>query len=184
MIDTPVNPNHTAAVLSGGRVSVATRQLPWRRMLVATLSAAVGDAAFAFVAYVLVAGRYNFETLLQYIASGLVGKAAFASGWSGVGYAAFGFAIHVALAAAFVAVYTVVLAPVVHSRPAAVIIGLVYGAGIWLFMNAVVLRLGRSTQERFFNGYYTAFLIDHALLVGLPIALVLLATGSAAVRKR
>ncbi|MEB3049871.1 hypothetical protein KV112_09015 [Mycolicibacter sp. MYC123] len=41
-------------------------------------------------------------------------------------------------------------------------------------MNTVVLPLGRSAHEQFLNGYYIAFLIDHALLVGLPIALILL----------
>jgi hypothetical protein len=175
MINPTAERNGAAAVLlDRGRVTVAIERSPWRRMAAATLVVAVGDAAFAFVAYVLVAGRYNFETLLQYIASGLIGPAAFASGWAGVGYAALGFAIHLALSAGFVAVYSLVLAPVVRSKRAAIGAGLAYGAGIWLFMNAVVLPLGRSSHERFFDGYYTAFLVDHALLVGLPIALVLL----------
>jgi hypothetical protein len=144
----------------------------WQRLLAATLAAAVGDAAFAFVAYVLVAGRYNFESLLQYIASGLAGQAAFTSGWAGVGYAALGFGIHLALSAGFVVFFFVAVAPLIRSRQTATLAGLAYGVTIWLFMNAVVLPLGRSTHESFFNGYYTAFLIDHALLVGLPIALI------------
>ncbi len=157
----------------------------WQRLVAATLAAAtlaaaVGDAAFAFVAYVLVAGRYNFETLLQYIASGLAGHAAFTSGWAGVGYAAFGFGIHLALSAGFVVLFAVVAAPRISSRNVAVAAGLIYGVAIWLFMNAVVLPLGRSAHESFFNGYYTAFLVDHALLVGLPIALITAAgTGRA-----
>jgi hypothetical protein len=52
-------------------------------------------------------------------------------------------------------------------------VGLTYGAGIWLFMNAV-LPLGHSTRENFFSAYYLAFLLDHAVLVGLPIALIML----------
>jgi hypothetical protein len=154
---------------------LSTRRLRWQNLVAATLAAAVADAAFAFVAYVLVAGRYNFESLLQYIASGLAGRAAFASGWAGVGYAALGFAIHLALSAGFVVVFALALAPQVRSRRFAVTSGLAYGVAIWLFMNAVVLPLGRSTHERFFDGYYLAFLIDHALLVGLPIALILTA---------
>jgi hypothetical protein len=146
----------------------------WRPLAVAILVAALLDAAFSFVAYVLVAGRYNFETLLQYIASGLAGRSAFASGWAGFGYAAFGLAIHLAVTVGFVVLYWVAIAPWVRTRAAATVVGLTYGVGIWLFMNAVVLPLGRSTHEAFFNGYYTAFLIDHALFVGLPIALALL----------
>ena len=145
-----------------------------RATVVAAAIAAVADAGFAFVAYVLVAHRYNFETLLQYIASGLAGRAAFATGWSGVGYAAAGFAMHLALAGGFAAAYAVTAARWIRSVTPAVLVGAAYGAGIWMFMNAVVLPLGRSTHERFFNGYYTAFFVDHALLIGLPIALILL----------
>jgi uncharacterized membrane protein YagU involved in acid resistance len=134
---------------------------------------AVTDAAFAFVVYVLVAGRYNFETLLQYIASGLTGHAAFSGGIAGIGYAALGFGIHVGISAGFVVVYALLIAPRVRTRGAAAAAGVLYGALIWLFMNTVVLPLGRSTHEPFFNGYYIAFLIEHAVLVGLPIALIL-----------
>ncbi|MBV8947184.1 MAG: hypothetical protein JOZ95_17290 [Solirubrobacterales bacterium] len=49
-----------------------------QRTLIAGTIAAVLDAAFSFVAYVVIDGRYNFESLLQYIASGLFGHNAFA----------------------------------------------------------------------------------------------------------
>ena len=150
------------------------RLLPWRRIVIATLVVAVADAAFAFVVYVLIAGRYNFETLLEYIASGVAGPAAFSTGAAGVGYAALGFAIHLAISAAFVLVYAVLIAPHVRTPFVATSVGLAYGALIWLVMNTVVLPLGHSTHEAPFNGYYIAFLIQHAVLVGLPIALILL----------
>ena len=51
-----------------------------------------------------------------------------------------------------------------------------YGAGIWVLTNAVVLPLGRAAREPFLSGYYLAFGVDHALLVGLPIALILCAS--------
>ncbi|MBA3743974.1 hypothetical protein [Sporichthya sp.] len=65
------------------------------------------------------------------------------------------------------------IAPRVNGARAVITAGLAYGAGIWVFMNAVVLPLGRSTQEDFGNGWWFAFLVDHALFVGLPIAVVL-----------
>ncbi|MEB3049872.1 hypothetical protein KV112_09020 [Mycolicibacter sp. MYC123] len=91
--------------------SVRARMRPWQRIVVATVATAGGDAAFAFVAYVLVAHRYNFESLLQYIASGLAGDAAFTSGWAGVGYAALGLGMHLALSAGFVVAYAIAIAP-------------------------------------------------------------------------
>jgi len=33
--------------------------------------------------------------------------------------------------------------------------------------------LGRSSHERFLNGWYVALLLEHPVLVGLPVALVL-----------
>ncbi|ATO71637.2 MULTISPECIES: hypothetical protein [Mycobacteriaceae] len=145
----------------------------WPGVVAATLVAAVGDAAFAFIAYVLIARRFNFETLLQYIASGLLGESAFTTGRAGIGVAALGFAIHLALAAVFTFFYALVIAPRVHTLPIATAIGAAYGAAIWVFMNTVVLPLGHAAGETFLSGYYLAFLVDHALLVGLPIAVIL-----------
>ncbi len=179
MTNPVLDQSRTVPATARGGLRGVIRRLPLRRMVVATLIAAVGDAVFSFVAYVLVAGRYNFESLLQYIASGLLGHAAFVPGWAGIGYAALGFAIHLAITATFVVLYTVALAPVVRSTLAAIVVGLAYGAAIWFFMNAVILPLGHSSREHFFSGYYTAFLIDHAVLVGLPIALVLLGARKA-----
>lgn len=153
-----------------------SRRWSWRALVVAALVAAVADAAFAFVVYVLIAGRFNFETLLQYIASGVLGDAAFATGWVGIGTATLGFAIHAALAVVFTAFYAVVISPRVHTLATASVLGVAYGAGIWVFMNAVVLPLGRAAREPFLSGYYLAFGVDHALLVGLPIALILCAS--------
>ena len=87
------------------RPAFLSRLRSWRRIVAATLVVAVTDAAFAFVVYVLLAGRYNFQTLLQYIASGLTGPVAFSTGIAGVGYAALGFGIHLAISAVFVVVY-------------------------------------------------------------------------------
>lgn len=142
------------------------------RVAAATLVAAVGDAAFAFVAYVLIAGRYNFETLLQYIATGLLGHGAFRSGWTGAGTAALGFATHLTLAAGFATAFAFTAGPFIRSRIAAIGAGVAYGCGVWILMAGAVLPALGVTHEPFGAGYWWAFLIDHALLVGLPIALL------------
>lgn len=149
------------------------RLRPWRRMTAAAAVVAVADGIFAFIVYGPVTGAFNFETLQQFIASGLVGESAFATGWAGVGYAALGVAIHIGIAAAVTVFYAVTMAPRVRTASAAVAIGLAYGACFWLVMNAVILPLGRSGQEPFLSANYVAFLVEHALLVGLPIALIM-----------
>jgi hypothetical protein len=145
-----------------------------RPLLLATLTAAVLDAAFSFVAYVVIDGRYNFESLLQYIASGLLGHEAFthagATGWL---IAALGFALHIGITLTVVLFYTAVLRPLAGTRQRQVALGIVYGAAVWIFNTAVVLPLTGTAHEPFFAGWYIPFLIDHMLFVGLPVALIL-----------
>lgn len=171
-IDTATGPSASTRPLSA-RTHLA------RQILAAATLAAVLDAAFAFVAYVVIDGRYNLETLLQYIASGAFGDRAFASGVAGVGYATAGFAIHFAIALTYAGVYAATPARrLFNTLQARVLGGIGYGAAIWIFMNAAVLPLTQAGQERFLSGWYNAFLVDHALFVGLPIALVI--TGAVA----
>jgi uncharacterized membrane protein YagU involved in acid resistance len=142
-------------------------------LLLAGTIAAILDAAFAFVAYVVIAGRYNFESLLQYIASGLLGHDAFAhQGVTGWLIAALGFGLHFGISLAVAGVFFVALRPFATTRTRTLAIGLLYGAAVWMFNAGVVLPLTDTRHEPFFGGWYIPFLIDHAVFVGLPIALV------------
>jgi hypothetical protein len=142
-------------------------------LLAATVVAAVLDAGFAFVSYVVIAGRYDFESLLQYIASGLLGHGAFShGGLTGWLIAALGFALHLVISFTVAAIYFVAIRPLARTRPAAIVAGLLYGAAIWVFNDAVVLPLFDTRHEPFVGGWYIPFLIDHALFVGLAIALI------------
>ena len=154
------------------RFSITHRDL--QRILIAGTAAAVLDATFAFFAYVVIAGRYNFESLLQYIASGLLGDDAFAHhGVTGWLIAGLGFSLHFAISLTVAAVFFIALRPLVKTPARAVTLGLLYGAGVWMFNTAVVLPATGTRHEPFFGGWYIPFLIDHALFVGLPIALML-----------
>jgi len=145
-----------------------------QRVLVAGTIAAVLDATFAFFAYVVIAGRYNFESLLQYIASGLLGHDAFAHhGATGWLIAALGFVLHFGISLTVAGVFFLVLRRFATTPTRTVALGLLYGAGVWKFNAAVVLPLTDTRHEPFFSGWYIPFLIDHALFVGLPIAIVL-----------
>jgi hypothetical protein len=150
---------------------LATRSVAGR-LAAATLAAAVLDAGFAVVTDIGVAGRYNFETLLQYIATGLFGHDAYRSGWDGVGTATLGFATHVALAGAFATAFAVTAGPRLRTQAVLIAAGLTYGVGVWILMANAVLPVLGVAHEPIASGYWWAFLIDHALLVGLPISLI------------
>jgi uncharacterized membrane protein YagU involved in acid resistance len=145
-----------------------------QRIVIAGLIAAVLDATFAFFAYVVIAGRYNFESLLQYIASGLLGHNAFVHhGVTGWLIAGLGFSLHVVISLTVAAVFFLAVRPLAKTPARTVLVGLLYGAAVWMFNTAVVLPATGTRHEPFFGGWYIPFLLDHALFVGLPIALAL-----------
>jgi hypothetical protein len=145
-----------------------------RRILIAGTVIAVLDATFVFFAYVVIAGRYNFESLLQYTASGLLGSDAFThGGLTGWLIAALGFAIHVGISLTVATVFFVALSRFATTTARTVMLGLVYGAGVWVFNTAVVLPLSGTRHEPFLGGWYIPFLVEHALFVGLVPAIVL-----------
>ena len=116
------------------------------------------DATFAFFAYVVIAGRYNFESLLQYIASGLLGRDTFAHhGATGWLIAALGFSLHFAISLTVAAVFFIALRPFTNTPTRTVALGLLYGAGVWMFMAGVVLPATDTRHEPFFGGWYIPF---------------------------
>ena len=106
--------------------------------------------------------------LLQSVASGLLGPAAFDGG---VPTAALGLALHffIALVAATVYVLASQRLPILIREP--LWCGLAYGAGIYAFMNLVVLPLSRTAPRTAFPPIVIITgLIVHMFLIGLPIA--------------
>jgi hypothetical protein len=114
----------------------------------------------------------------QGIAAGLLGRAAFAGG---VGTALLGAALHFAIATAVVGVYLTAsrIVPTLARRP--LLWGPLYGLGVWVVMNYIVLPLsaaggaGPGSMAVVLNG-----LLIHALGVGLPAALVARAAAAPA----
>ena len=144
---------------------------PWLRAIaLATLVAGVLDATFAVAAYVVVAGRFTLLTVLQYIATGLIGDRAYAHGVAGLGTAALGVAVHFSLAAAFTVLFATTAARYLRTPTQVVIAGLLYGALIWTVNAGLLLPALGVADETPFTSYWWAFLVDHALFVGLPIA--------------
>lgn len=108
------------------------------------------------------------KSVLQAIASAMIGQQAFEAGGSTV---ALGFGMH------FVIAFTVATTYITASRYLAVLIqyplwsGLLYGAAVHLFMTFLVLPLS-SLKRPFSKTFFLLQLAIHMFCVGLPISLV------------
>lgn len=110
------------------------------------------------------------ETLLQVVASGLLGREAYSGG---VQTAALGLGLHflmtTMMAAGFVILTQIV--PAVLRVP--VLSGLIYGLALFAVMNFLVVPLSAAYPGKFPQGWYLAgALFAHTVLVGLPIAFI------------
>lgn len=138
-------------------------------ILLATAAAGTLDMADACLYWALTKGVPP-ERIFQSVASGVLGKAAFAGG---ARTAALGLALHYAIMAVMVAVYVLasLRLPILVRRP--VMMGLGYGLATYVVMNYVVLPLSRASSGGpfvlldFLNG-----LVAHLVPVGLTIALI------------
>ena len=132
-----------------------------RAILFGGLAAGVGDSILALVLY-----RVSLVRIYQSIASGLLGRAAFDGG---LATAALGLFLHffIATTAAAVFVGASRFLPLLVRQPAPC--GLAYGVAVYFFMKYVVLPLSAVAR---IGPFEPAAMIGHALLVGLPIALL------------
>lgn len=146
--------------------SSSVRPLTFRQAIVwGGLVAGVLDAVDGVVAF----GSQGLNPIqvLQYIASGLLGRASFEGGITTAGLGA---VLHFFIA--FVAAGAYVLAGrwITALRKQAAAFGLLYGAAVYFFMNYLVLPLSAVGPSPFNLGLFLNGVIGHALFVGLPIA--------------
>lgn len=151
---------------SSAHRSTASRPLTlWEAILWGGLLAGVLDAADGVIAF----GTQGLNPIqvLQYIASGLLGKASFEGGFA---TAALGTILHFFIA--FVAALVYVLAsrrmPALKRQAGA--FGLLYGGAVYFFMNYLVLPMSAVGPTPFKLGLFVNGVIGHALFVGFPIA--------------
>ena len=140
----------------------------WPAVLVGGLIAGSCDITYAFVSAYLRLGVVPAR-VLRYVASGLLGKAAFDGG---APVAALGLALHflIALTAAAIFVLASRRFPVLVRRP--ILAGALYGAWIFAFMNLVVVPLSRTPPRTAFPVIPMVMeLVGHMVLIGMPIAL-------------
>ena len=147
-----------------------------RRILVAGAAVALLDISYAYVYFALILGLVNgLEGVFQSIAAGLLGRAAFQGG---LATAALGAVLHVVIAFAWTCAFFVMvrtwagLRRVLRTQTGAAVVGLVFGMLVWVVMDLVVLKLSRARSLPPSNPRFWINLAQHAVMVGLPIALI------------
>lgn len=128
----------------------------WGGLIAGVLDAIDGVAAFGLKGL-------NPVQVLQYIASGALGAAAFEGG---LRTAALGGAFHFVIAFAAAAAYVLVSFKVRALAEKAVPLGLLYGVAVYFFMNYLVLPLSKIAPSTFSIGLFANGVIGHAVFVG------------------
>lgn len=137
-------------------------------ILLATAVAGTLDIADACIYWGVTKGVPP-ERIFQSVASGLLGKAAFAGG---AGTAALGLFLHFSIMTVMVTAYVLAALrlPILTRRP--ILMGLGYGLATYAVMNYVVLPLSNAgPRGPFVLAHVVNGLTAHLVLVGLPIAL-------------
>jgi uncharacterized membrane protein YagU involved in acid resistance len=124
------------------------------------------DAIDGVVAYGL--QGLNPIQVLQYIASGMLGKSSFEGGLATAGL---GTVLHYFIAFTVAAIYVVASRKIPALRTQAVLFGLSFGVLVFLVMNYIVLPNSAVAPSPFSLPMFLNGVIGHALFVGLPIGL-------------
>ncbi|MEP6691691.1 MAG: hypothetical protein ABJD07_11070 [Gemmatimonadaceae bacterium] len=147
-----------------------------RRIVLAGLVVAVVDFAYVYVLWVLVLQKIGVQRLAQSIATGLLGNYALTGG---AATALVGLALHALIAYAWTVGFWLVLRASgtiqrwTYVSTGAAAVGVAYGALIWLAMDLVVLPLSRARPTPVASGIFWLNLVEHMLLVGPPLVLIL-----------
>lgn len=107
--------------------------------------------------------------LMQFIASGLLGKQAFQGSLS---IAALGLALHFLIAFGLVTVFYFASSRLAFLRRHLVPSGIIYGLIVFAFMNLIVLPLSASAPRHSLSGDLIQIAI-HMFVIGLPTSLLL-----------
>ena len=142
--------------------------IPWNAILLGGFIAATNDIVYACISLAARAEK-SVQWTLQSVAAGWLGEGSFTSGWPG---AMLGLGSHyfILFVAAFI--YWAASRRLAFLRSQAVACGVLFGIGVYLFMNFVVVPLSafpyhiKYTALKVLEGFAT-----HGLFVGVPIAL-------------
>jgi hypothetical protein len=156
-----------------------------RALLTATVTVAALDLSYVWVLWVLIRQRITTEQLLQSIATGLLGRDAYQGGPP---TAILGGALHLLIAAIWCTIFWLILSRAgrlraIASQPVGLaIVGICYGMLVWWGMDLVVLPLSRARPVPIESWTFVINTVQHAIMIGLPIALIVGGTMTARTR--
>jgi hypothetical protein len=152
--------------IPGSEPQEAALTLPvFRAIAYATLVVGALDATDGVIFFGL--QGLNPIQVLQFIASGVLGAAAFTGG---IATAGVGVLVHFAITAVVVSIYILASQRIPLIRSQWIIFGLLYGAAVWAVMNLIVLPLTAVAPSSITTAAALNGVIGHALFVGLPSA--------------
>ncbi|MEO7085338.1 MAG: hypothetical protein ABI442_15180, partial [Gemmatimonadaceae bacterium] len=137
--------------------------------------AALLDASFVVVLYVLIQHRTTVYRIWQGVASALLGPSAFDGGGR---TAAIGFGMHICIALAWATVWAVLLsrsAPLrrlVSTNGGVIVAGVLYGMVVWLMMNDVLIPFTHAKVTPMSSASFWVQFAWHPFGVGLPIVAI------------
>ena len=158
-LPTTTTMNHTTSNEQPG-VPRAFPVIVWGGLVAGALDATDGVVAYGFQGL-------NPIQVLQYIASGAFGAASFKGGLLTAGA---GVVFHFCIAFCVAAVFYLACRLVPQLARYYIPSGLIYGAGVFFFMNYVVLPFTAVAPSPFSLPMFLNGVISHALFVGLTVA--------------
>lgn len=142
----------------------------FRCIAVAGLAAGVLDILYVIVYFAITVKGVGPTQIFHGIAAGLLGAKAAREG--GAATAALGLGLHFVIALGAAAIFYAASRRWKLLLERAWITGPLYGVGVWLVMNLVVLPLSATPPKSFPSPIWFPVLIAHLTCVGLPIALL------------
>lgn len=150
-------------------ISISGNSRAVKSIALGGLVAGMLDGLFALVFYGLIFG-VPLLRIFQSVASGVLGREAARAG--GVPTFLLGLGLHFVVASCIAAVYYLVSLRAPFLNRNAVFFGLIYGVLAYFGMHYIVIPLSRVTPGDFDLLDFVVSIIGHAILVGLPIALI------------
>ena len=135
-------------------------------ILLAGLLAGTLDISSAFVDYYIATGK-NPVGILNYVASGLLGDAAFGEGTM---FPLLGLLLHYIIAMSFTFFFFYIYSKLSLQKINWILTGILYGIFIWLVMNLVVVPLSNTTKYPFTSFRIIKSMLILIVMIALPLS--------------
>lgn len=143
-------------------------QTPIQTLFWSGLIAGLLDAAAGVIVY-FIWFKYNPFQVLQSIASGIFGPSVIGGSFI---YVLVGLILHFLISFSAAIVLFLGFRYISGLRKNPILVGLIYGALVWIFMNLIILPLSNFPKIPFDLGLATVGILWHMFLVGLPISVI------------